>query len=84
MQAMNHQDINFAVDREIARQHLELANMHVAEGRRRVDAQMALMARIARDGHDTLEARKLLEQFEQTLALQMKTREIVQQLADSR
>jgi hypothetical protein len=76
---------NSAVDRETALQHLELANKHVAEGQKRIDAQLALVAKLARDGHDTLQAKSLLEQFEQTLALQLETRDrIVQELGEGR
>ncbi|MBV8795348.1 MAG: hypothetical protein JO136_10485 [Hyphomicrobiales bacterium] len=74
-----------AIDREIVLQHLELANKHVAEGQKRIDAQLALVARLARDGHDTAQAQSLLRQFEETLALQLETRDrIVQELGESR
>ena len=72
------------VDRAAARQHLELANKQVAEGHRCVEAQVALVARLERDGHDTFQARMLLEQFKMTLALQVETRDcIVQELGES-
>jgi hypothetical protein len=64
-----------STDREPARKHLELANKHVAEGQKRIEAQLALVARLARDGHDTVQAQSLLQQFEETLALQIETRE---------
>ena len=71
------------VDRAAARQHLERANKHVAEGHRRVEAQVALVARLERDGRDTFQARILLEQFETSLALQVETRDcIVQELGE--
>jgi hypothetical protein len=67
-----------------ARQHLELANTHVAEGHRRVDAQIALVARLGRDGHDTFQARMLLQQFRTSLALQVEARDqIVRRLGQS-
>jgi hypothetical protein len=59
------------VDRAAARQHLELANKQVAESHRRVEAQVGLVARLARGGHDTFQARMLLGQFETSLALQV-------------
>ena len=69
------------VDQEIGRRHLELANRHVAEGQKRVDAQITLVVKLDRDGHDTRQAKKLLEQFEQILALQIEHRNrIVQEL----
>lgn len=75
--------MNSLVDREMAAQHLELANKHVLRGQQRVDAQVGLVARLERDGHDTLQARRLLEQFEQILALQIETRDrIVQELRE--
>ena len=71
------------VDLDLARQHLEQANKHVSEGQKRTDAQIALVARLERDGHDTRQTRALLEQFEQTLALQIETRaHIIQELSD--
>ena len=62
-------------DRAIAAEHLELANRHLAEGQRRVEGQLMLIARLDRDGHDTQPARELLRQFEKTLALQVETRD---------
>ena len=73
--------ISSLVDREIALRHVELANRHVAESQKRVQAQVALVARLARDGHDTAQAKSLLQQFEDTLALQVETRDrILQEL----
>jgi hypothetical protein len=72
-------------DRAAARRHLELANKHVAEGHRRVEAQVGLVARLRRDGHDTLQARILLQQFKTSLALQVEARDrIVQELGGSK
>jgi hypothetical protein len=48
------------VDRAAARQHLELANKQVADSHRRVEAQVGLVARLARGGHDTFQASSLL------------------------
>ncbi len=76
--------MNSAVDRETAREHLELANRHVAEGEQRMEAQTELMAELERDGHGTAQAKELLKQFEETLALQVKTRDrIVRELAET-
>jgi hypothetical protein len=66
--------MNPSVDREMARHHLELANRHVAEGEHRIEWQVALVAKLERDGHDTAQAKALLKQFEDTLALQVRTR----------
>jgi hypothetical protein len=67
------------IDRTLAREHFELAKKHVAEGERRVDAQIALVARLERDGHDASAARALLYQLEQTLSLQIENRDRVAQ-----
>jgi hypothetical protein len=73
------------VDRAAARQYLELANKHVSEGHRRVEAQIGLVARLERGGHDTFQARMLLGQFETSLALQVEARDcIVQELGESK
>jgi hypothetical protein len=50
-----------AVDREIARERCELANKHVA-GKKRIEGKTALLTKLKRDGHDTIQARALLEQ----------------------
>jgi hypothetical protein len=71
-------------DRDSVSRHLELANKHVADGQRRVEAQLNLVIRLERDGHDTGQAKRLLEQFEQILALQLQTRDrILQELGES-
>lgn len=77
--------MNPVIDADIVRQHLKLANKHVSEGQQRVEAQLALVARLERDGHNTLQAKRLLEQFEQILALQHQTRDrIIQELGENR
>ena len=71
------------VDRDAARRHLALANKHVSEGERRIDTQIALVARLERDGHDTFQAKSLLKQFENALCLQIETRNrIIEELAE--
>jgi hypothetical protein len=47
---------------------------HVVEGQKRVEAQVALVVRLERDGYDTAQAKSLLEQFQTTLALQIEDR----------
>jgi hypothetical protein len=75
--------MNSPAQREIAREHLELANRHVAGGRRRVEAQRDLTAQLKRDGHETHRARVLLAQFEATLAFQVAHRDrILRELND--
>ncbi|HEY5207765.1 MAG TPA: hypothetical protein VIJ63_24655 [Roseiarcus sp.] len=75
--------MNSPAQREIAREHLELANRHVAGGQKRVQAQRDLADQLERDGHDTDRARTLLAQFEATLAFQVEHRDrILRELAD--
>jgi hypothetical protein len=63
------------VDRDLASEYLKLADKHVVEGQQRVDAQVALMAKLGRDGHSVQEAQRLLRLFEELLALQVKLRD---------
>jgi hypothetical protein len=67
------------IDRAVAREHLELAERHVAEGQLRVTSQLALLSRLERHGHDTHQAKTLLYQLEESLALQMQTRACIAQ-----
>ena len=77
--------MNPAVDRDTATQRLELANKHVLKGQERVEAQLALVAKLERGGHNTHEAKMLLDQFEQILALQIETRDrMVQGLGENK
>jgi len=48
------------LDPNILRRHLALAERHAADGRRHIERQDALIARLDRKGHDTTDARKLL------------------------
>ena len=41
--------------------HLEMADRHLAEGAERIGRQEEIVAALDRDGHDTTEARRLLE-----------------------
>ena len=73
--------MDLTADRAISLRHLALANGHVAKGFRRVERQAALIAKLERDGHDTVQANGLLEQLETTLALQIEHRDrILQEL----
>ena len=58
-------------------ERLKLANKHVAEGEQRVAAQFELLARLERGGHNSLQAGKLLRQFEETLALYVEARDCI-------
>jgi hypothetical protein len=52
------------MDREMIERHLAQARRHVTEGEQHVARQRNLLAELPRDGHDTTEAAKLLENFE--------------------
>jgi len=54
------------MDRAIQLQHHAEAERHVAEGRAHVARQREIVLQLERDGHDTTEARKLLDTFEVT------------------
>jgi ferritin len=43
--------------------HLKEAERHVAEGEKHIALQEQIVADLARVGHDTVEARKLLDNF---------------------
>jgi hypothetical protein len=49
----------------------------VTESQRRADAQLALVAKLQRDGHSVREAERLLRLFEQLLALQAQRRDLI-------
>jgi type II secretory pathway predicted ATPase ExeA len=51
------------MDRATHLQHLEQAERHVAQGEKHIAAQELIVSDLARLGHDTTEARKLLENF---------------------
>lgn len=51
------------MDMEMIERHLKQARRHVAEGERHIANQQELLPRLDRDGHDTIEAEKLLDIF---------------------
>ncbi|GGI30686.1 hypothetical protein GCM10010987_60680 [Bradyrhizobium guangdongense] len=51
------------MDREMLQRHLEEADRHVAQGERHIAEQEIRIANLARLGRDTIEARKLLDNF---------------------
>jgi hypothetical protein len=63
------------MDRATLEEHLALAAAHVAAGERLVARQRELVAQLERDGHDTLEATKVLNQLEQLQALYIADRD---------
>lgn len=59
----------------ILREHLAMANRHIASGNRVVIRQRELIAELKSDGHDTKDAVALLVQFEELLALHLSDRD---------
>jgi hypothetical protein len=51
------------MDRAMQLRHLEEAERHVAQGERHIAEQEERIADLARHGHDTTEARRLLNNF---------------------
>jgi ferritin len=51
------------MDRAMQLRHLEEAERHIAEGKRHIAEQAVRISDLARQGHDTTEARKLLSTF---------------------
>jgi hypothetical protein len=62
------------MDRETLKDHLAQAEDHLATGERIIAQQKALVAELARDGHDTFGAMRLLIQFEETLTIRITDR----------
>jgi len=63
------------MDRAMHVQHLEEAERHIAQGKRHIVEQEDRIANLARDGHDTTEARKLLDNFYATQMLHIQHRD---------
>jgi hypothetical protein len=51
------------MDMGMIRDHLALAERHVAQGRQHIAHQKQIIANLENGGHDTTEARKLLDTF---------------------
>jgi isochorismate hydrolase len=66
------------MDRSMQLRHLEEAERHVAQGVRHITEQEVRIADLAREGHDTKEARKLLDNFYGTQALHIQHRDRIQ------
>jgi hypothetical protein len=64
------------IDRQLwQEEHLALAERHVAEGEHRVARQRELVAELERAEHDVADARGLLSQFEELLAMHVEHRD---------
>ena len=67
------------MDRLIIELHLAQAERHVIESEHHVARQRELIATMERDGHDTLQARATLAQFEEMQALHRADRDRLRQ-----
>jgi hypothetical protein len=63
------------MDRGVLLQHLAQAERHVAEGEQLLLRQEELIAELDRDGHDTEEARVILDTLRETQALHLQDRD---------
>lgn len=64
-----------AIDPTVLREHLRLAEQHIAEGERHIARQREIVAQTVRGGHDSKESRDLLALFEQMQALHVTDRD---------
>ena len=67
------------MDRAIREQHLAQAEAHVVQGERTIARQQEIVARLARDGHDTKSSRELLVQFLELQAMHVADRDRLRQ-----
>ena len=73
------------MDRALLERHLQQAYRHVAEGERHLAQQRAIVAELERNGHDAVEARRLLANFTASQQLHIEGRDrLERQLADDR
>jgi hypothetical protein len=63
--ADNTRPLPITFERRMLMDHLAQAERHVAQGEAIIERQLSLVAELARDGHDTEEARALLTTFRQ-------------------
>lgn len=63
---------------QMERRHLAQAEEHVATGERRIARHRSLVAELERGRHDTAEAKKLLDRFEETQALHVASLKTIQ------
>jgi isochorismate hydrolase len=67
------------MERAMRIQHLEQAERHIAQVARHIATQELIVADMARLGHDTTEARKLLENFYASQVQQIQHRDRLRQ-----
>ncbi len=63
------------MDRALWEQHLELAERHIALARRIVDQQRSIVAELRKDGHSIVMAERILNAYEDLLALHLTDRD---------
>lgn len=63
------------MDREQLTAHLKQAERHVNQGEEHIARQIELIARLEADGHDATEAKRLLGEFRQLLAVHIAGRD---------
>ena len=69
------------MDRAMELRHLEEARRHIAQGERHIAEQEIRITDLARQGHDTTQARRLLDNFYALQVLHIQHRErIVREL----
>jgi hypothetical protein len=73
------------VDRAMIERHLAQAERHIAEGERRIERQREIIAALERDGHDTIQARAPMVNFEEVLRTHIADRDLIRnQLKNAR
>jgi hypothetical protein len=65
------------MNRAMLEDHLAATERQLAEAERHVAYQRELVAQMERDGYDTAQATRLLEQFEEVLAMHIADRDRV-------
>jgi len=63
--------------RDHLKRHLEQAERHIAEGQRHIAKQMAIVAELERDGHDSKSSKELLAILHKTLQMHKDHRESI-------
>ena len=57
------------------KRHLTQAEEHIATGQKNIARQWELIAKLERNGHDSAQARAILDQFEELQAMHLADRE---------
>jgi hypothetical protein len=71
-------------DKQMILDHLRLAEGHVSLGQENILRQRQIVAELERDGHDPIDAGKLLAQFEELQAMHVADRDrLIGELAEA-